>query len=74
MNENEKILKALAMITAELYIQNEIFLATISGLDAGYSYHKKEMMEKLADHYLSYFEGSAYFPGSVAKLIPQVRH
>ena len=70
MTENEKILKALSLVAAELYIKNEISLAIAGDHIPDYSYHDKQMMKRLTGHFRSYFEGGEYFPGSVAKLTP----
>ena len=70
MNENEKTLKALALIAAELYVQNEISLAVLNEHIPGYPYHDEKTMEKITNHFYNYFEGGSYHPGSIAKFIP----
>jgi hypothetical protein len=67
MNDNEKTLRALSLISTELYIQNEISIAKLEGYVPGYSYVDEEKKKKLADHFLSFFEGGGFFPGAVAK-------
>ena len=73
MNDNEKILKALSLISTELYIQNEILIAKDEGFEPGYGYVDEEVKKKLANHFLSYFGGGGFFPGSVAKFTPRRR-
>ncbi|GBU28253.1 hypothetical protein R84B8_01811 [Treponema sp. R8-4-B8] len=74
MTDNEKILKALACITTELYIQNEILVARNEEYEPGYGYVKEEVKKKLTDHFLSFFGGGGFCPGSVAKFIPVRKH
>jgi len=71
MNENESILRALSLIAAELYIQNEISIAIDEGYNPGYPYVADKTIDKLASHFKNYFEGGGFFPGSVAKLTPR---
>jgi len=67
---NEQILKALSLIAAELYLQNEISIAIDEGYRPGYSYVDEGVVDKLACHFMRYFEGGGFSPGSVAKFIP----
>ena len=57
MTDNEKTLKALSLIVAELHIQNLIALAAKNKRKIDYSYVSEIKIPKLADHFLSYFEG-----------------
>ena len=70
MTENDKILKALACITTELYIQNEILITRNEEYETGYDYVKEETKEKLINHFLSFFDGGGFHPGSVARFTP----
>jgi hypothetical protein len=70
MNEHESTRKALALIAAELHIQNQISIAIDSGFNPGYPYASDETIKKLADHFQSFFEGGGFFPGSSIKLTP----
>jgi ABC-type long-subunit fatty acid transport system fused permease/ATPase subunit len=70
MNDNEQVLKALSLIAAELYIQNEISIAINSGYEPGYEYVKEKTKENLAAHFKAYFEGGGFFPGSITKFAP----
>jgi len=71
MTDNEKILRALSLIAAELYIQNEITIAIDEGFRPGYPYVKEETIDRLCNHFVNYFEGGGFFPGSVAKFCPK---
>jgi hypothetical protein len=71
VNDNESILKALSLIAAELYIQNEISIAIDEGYSPGYPYVADEKVGKIAHHFKNYFEGGGFSPGSVAKLAPR---
>jgi len=73
MNENKSTLKALSLIAAELYIQNEISIAIDEGYNPGYPYVADEMIDRIASHFKNYFEGGDFFPGSVAKLTPRLK-
>jgi len=70
---NEKILKALSLIAAELYLQNEISIAIDEGYNPGYSYVKEDVIDRLSCHFMRYFDGGKFSPGSVAKLVPEGR-
>jgi len=74
MTDNEKILKALACITTELHIQNEILIIKNDEYEPGYGYVKEETKEKLTNHFLSFFNGGNFSPGAVAKFIPIRKH
>jgi hypothetical protein len=73
MNENENILKALSLIAAELYIQNEISIAIDEGYRPGYPYVSDKTVEKIASHFKNYFEGGGFSPGTIAKFCPLKR-
>ena len=63
MTENEKTLKALSLIAAELHIQNHISVAVQKGFIVDYSYVSETQLEKLANHFRHYFNGGVFSPG-----------
>ena len=65
MNENEKTLKALSLIAAELHIQNHISIAVVRGFKPKHSIVSEILIPKLADHFRAYFDGGVFAPGSV---------
>jgi hypothetical protein len=67
MTENKETLKALSLIAAELHIQNLISIAQQKKLKVDHSYVSEEQIPKLADHFLTYFTGERFSPGSAFK-------
>ena len=65
MNENEQTLKALSLIAAELHIQNHISVAVIQGFKPTHSIVSEILIPSLADHFMRYFNGDVFSPGSV---------
>jgi hypothetical protein len=62
MNENKESLKAMALIAAELHIQNLISIAKEQKLEVGCFYVSAVEIPKLVDHFLAYFEGGRFNP------------
>jgi len=71
MNDNEKVLRALACISTELYLQNEILVAKLEGFAPGYDFANDKIRNKLTTHFQSFFEGGGFSPGSIAKFTPR---
>jgi len=57
MNEQEKTLKALSLIAAELHIQNIMDVIKSGGIIPNYSLTDEKFLEKIADHFLACFNG-----------------
>jgi hypothetical protein len=67
MTEDKETLKALSLIAAELHIQNLISIAQQKKFKVDHSYVSEEQIPKLVDHFLTYFTGGRFSPGSVFK-------
>ena len=67
MTENEKTLKALSQIAAELHIQNWINISVANKRIPKYSTVSEELIPKLAEHLNNYFEGGSFSPGLVTQ-------
>ena len=65
---DEQTLKALSLIAAELHIQNYISIAVVRNIPPDFSYVSERVIEGLADHFKSYFEGGRFSPGSAFKI------
>jgi len=68
MNEQEKTLKALSLIAAELHIQNHISIAVQKKFKIDHSFVSELLIPELADHFMAYFNGGVFSPGSVMRL------
>jgi hypothetical protein len=73
MNENQETLKALSLIAAELHVQNLISIAKEKGLKVDHSYVSEIQLPNLVDHFLSYFAGGRFSPGSSFKFSTERR-
>jgi hypothetical protein len=73
MTENEKILKALALIAAELHIQNYNFLAARNGFETGFANISEILIPNMADHFRAYFDGEPFSTGSFVSVVPKVK-
>jgi len=67
MNENEETLKALALIAAELHIQNLISISKEKKFRIDYSYVSVEEIPKLVDQFMAYFAGGMFSENSKFK-------
>ena len=65
MDENEKTLKAMSLIAAELNIQNYVSISISNGIKPGFKEVSETYIYNLADHFRNYFDGGAFSPGSV---------
>ena len=70
---NEQTLKALSLIAAELHIQNYVSIAVVKKIPPDFSYVSEIVIENLANHFKSYFEGGLFSPGSVFKITAERR-
>jgi hypothetical protein len=65
MTENEKILRGLSLIAAELHIQNYISVAAQEGAKVDRSFVSENLIEEIADYFKGYFGGEIFSPGAV---------
>ena len=72
MTENEKTLKALSLIAAELYMQNLMTISMNKGMKVDYSYVSEIKLPELANHFFAYFEGGNFSLSSVFKIKVEV--
>jgi hypothetical protein len=72
MNERESTLKALALIAAELHMQNLITISIGKGITPDYSYVSEILISDLSEHFVSYCKGGIFSPGSVVKIKVEV--
>ena len=68
MTENEKTLKALSLIAAELHMQNLLTISIDKKMKVDFSYVSEIILPDLANHFMDYFEGGKFSPGSVFKI------
>ncbi len=64
---DEKVLKALSLVAAELHIQNHISITLCNGHKQGYSYVSEIWIQNLANHFRDWSGGAVFSPGLVSK-------
>jgi len=63
----EETKKAMALIAAELHIQNQISIMAFQGMKPAFSMMSEKPIPKLAEHFKCYIEGDIFSPGLISK-------